>query len=184
MEEQAGVRAVRLMFQDEGRFGRISDPRRCWAPSGFRPATPGQFVREYSYAFAAVSPHDGVLDSLILPEVSAEAMSIFLAEVSARHPEEFILMVMDQASWHKARALRVPPNMRLLWLPPYSPQCNPAEHLWDEIREKWFANRVFPSLDAVEDALEEALFTLEKDQKRVFGLTGFDWIISVPLNAI
>ena len=174
---------MRLMFADEGRFGRISDPRKCWAPEGIRPDVPRQIVREYDYAFAAVSPQDGILDSLILPEVNAEMMSLFLAEVSARHPEEFILMVMDQAGWHRARALRIPENIRLMWLPPYSPQCNPVEHLWDEIREKWFANRVFGSLAAVEDTLVEALATLEKDHQRMLGLTGFDWIISIPLNA-
>lgn len=96
------------MFQDEGRFGRINEPRRCWAPKGIRPDVYLQFVREYTYAYAAVSPHDGVMDSLILPEVNAEAMSIFLAEVAKRHPDEFILMVMDQAAWHKTKDLRIP----------------------------------------------------------------------------
>lgn len=124
------------MFEDEGRFGRISDPRRCWAPKGIRPDAPSQFVREYTYAFAAVSPLDGALDSLILPHVNAEAMSLFLAEVASRHPDEHILMFMDRAGWHRAKDLIVPRNMRLGWLPPYSPQCNPVEHLWDEIREK------------------------------------------------
>jgi len=174
---------VRLMFQDEGRFGRISDPRRCWAPEGCRPEVPAQMVREYTYAYAAVSPHDGTLDSLVLPEVNAWAMSLFLAEVSSRHRGEFILMVMDQAGWHKANELVVPENMRLIRLPPYSPQCNPAEHIWDEIREKWFANRVFSSLDAVEDTLVEALATLEKDKQRMMGITGFDWIVSISLIA-
>jgi len=93
------------------------------------------------------------------------------------------MMVMDQAGWHIAKRLTIPENMRLLWLPPYSPQCNPVEHVWDEIREKWFSNKVFESLDAVEHTLLEALGTLENDQKRMLGLTGFDWIISIPLNA-
>lgn len=171
------------MFQDEARFGRISDPRHCWCPAGFRPEVPVQIVREYSYAFAAISPHDGTLDSLILPEVSAETMSLFLAEVAARHADELIMMVMDQAGWHKAKNLKVPENIRLIWLPPYSPQCNPVEHIWDEIREKWFANKVFQSLDAVEDTLVEALVSLEQHQKKVLGLTSFDWIISIPLIA-
>ena len=140
-------------------------------------------VRESTFAFAAVSPHEGTLDSLILPEVNTEMMSLFWAEVSARHAEEFIMMVMDQAGWHIAKRLTIPENMRLLWLPPYSPQCNPVEHVWDEIREKWFSNKVFESLDAVEHTLLEALGTLENDQKRMLGLTGFDWIISIPLNA-
>ncbi|HOE13144.1 MAG TPA: transposase, partial [bacterium] len=154
------------MFQDEGRFGRINDPRCCWAPSGIRPNVPAQIVREYTYAFAAISPHDGVMDSLVLPEVNAELMSIFLAEVSARPPKEFILMFADQAGWPRAKDLRIPENLRLAWLPPYSPECNPVERLWDEIREKSFHNRVFERLDAVEDTLVVALATLEHDPPR------------------
>jgi len=171
------------MFQDEGRFGRISDPRRCWAPYGFRPDVPQQVVREYTHAFAAISPHDGMLDSLILPEVNTEMMSLFLEEVSSRHPDEFIMMFMDQAGWHRAKGLKIPGNMKLFWLPAYSPQCNPVEHLWEEIREKWFENKVFNSLDSVEDALVYALATLENDKKKVLGLAGFEWIVSIYMNA-
>jgi putative transposase len=171
------------MFEDEARFGRISDPRRCWAPPGVRPEVNTQFIREYEYAFAAVSPQDGILDTLVLPTVNTEAMSVFLAEVSRRHAEEFIVMVLDGAGWHKARRLVVPANMRLLSLPPWSPQLNPVEHVWDEVREKWFANRVFDSINAVEEQLISALKTLEEDATRVASLTGFDWIKSIPLNA-
>jgi transposase len=171
------------MFQDEARFGRISDPRRCWAPAGVRPEVNTQIVREYEYAFAALSPHDGVLDTLVLPGVNAEAMSVFLAEVAQRHADEFILMVLDGAGWHKAKRLQVPANMKLIPLPSWSPQLNPVEHLWDEVREKWFGNRVFASLPAVEDQLVTALQTLEEDRRRVASLSGFDWIISISLNA-
>jgi transposase len=137
-----------------------------------------RLVREYTYAYGAVSPLDGVLDSLILPDADTDSMSLFLSVVSERHPDETVLMFMDQAGWHKAKALIIPANIRLLNLPPYSPELNPAEHLWEEIREKWFPNLVFKSITAVEDTLMEALATLECDQKRVAGLTGFDWIIS------
>jgi len=171
------------MFEDEARFGRISDARRCWAPSGVRPEVNTQVVREYEYAFAAVSPHDGTLDTLVLPSVNAEAMSVFLAEVSERHANEFILMMLDGAGWHRARRLQVPANMRLILLPPWSPQLNPVEHLWDEVREKWFANRVFASLSAVEEQLMTALKILEEDSRRTASLTGFEWIRTIPLNA-
>jgi len=174
---------VRLIFQDEGRFGRINDPRACWAPPGVRPEVAAQLVREFTYAYAAISPHDGVLDSLILPEVNAEAMGLFLAEVAARHRDDFIVMFMDQAGWHKAGDLVVPANMRLEWLPPYSPQCNPVEHLWEEIREKWFGNLVFRDMKGVEDALAAALATLERDTERIGNLAEFDWIISISVIA-
>jgi len=177
-----GVR-MRLMLQDEGRFGRISTPRRCWAPRGMRPEVPSQIVREYTYAYVAVSPHDGTLDSLILPHVSEQAMSIFLREIGDRHADEFILMVMDGAGWHKAKALSVPDNMALVFLPPYSPQLNPVEHIWEAIRENWFHNEVFNSIDAVENQLEKALVSFEGDPASVASITGFPWIVGINLNA-
>jgi transposase len=92
-------------------------------------------------------------------------------------------MVLDGAGWHRAKRLKVPANMRLISLPPWSPQLNPVEHVWDEVREKWFANRVFDSLSAVEEQLMTALKTLEEDSPRVASLTGFEWIRTIPLNA-
>jgi transposase len=171
------------MFQDEARFGRINDPRRCWAPHGVRPQVCARIVREYTYVFAALSPHDGTLDTLILPEVNALTMSVFFAEVAQRHPQDDILLVLDGAGWHRARDLRIPENMRLLPLPPYSPQLNPVEHLWEEIREKWFPNLVFDSLTGVADRLVEALAALENNPRQVSQITGFDWIVSIPMNS-
>jgi len=172
------------MFQDEGRFGLLGTPRRCWAPHGTRPVVGARLQRKYLYAFSAVSPHDGVLDSLVLPWVNAETMSLFLSEVAERHPREFIVMVMDQAGWHIAGELAVPPNMRLIFLPPYSPELNPAEHLWKSLREDCFANHVFTSLDAVESALTKGIVALEADPVRTRSTTGFKWITSISLNAI
>ncbi len=163
------------MFQDEGRFGRLSRPVRCWAPKGIRPVVRNGVVREYTYAFAAISPSDGVMESLILPWVNAETMSLFLATVSERHPDESILMVMDGAGWHIASDLVVPQNLRLLFLPPYSPELNPVEHLWDHIREKHFANRLFPSMKAVTDQLSSALHEAESDQPMIQNLCGFGY---------
>lgn len=171
------------MFQDEGRFGLLGSPRRCWAPRGTRPVVGARLERKYLYAFAAVSPHDGVMDSLVLPWVNTETMSLFLTEVAQRHRDEFILMVMDQAGWHLAGELSVPDNMRLLFLPPYSPELNPAEHLWESLREDCFANTVFADLDAVVQTLSDGLSALEDDPIRAQRMTGFDWITSISLNA-
>jgi hypothetical protein len=65
------------MFEDEARFGRLRDPRRCWAPPGGRPEVSPPFIREDAYAFAALSPPDGLLDTLLLPTVHTEAMGLF-----------------------------------------------------------------------------------------------------------
>ena len=81
------------------------------------------------------------------------------------------------------RSSLVPQNIQLLRLPPYSPQLNPMEHVWDEIREKWFPNLVFNSLEAVGDRLIQAVLTLERNAESVASITGFDWIISISMNA-
>ena len=176
-------RSVRLMFQDEGRFGLLGKPRRCWAPAGVRPVVGARLLRKFSYAFAAVSPHDGVMDSLILPWVNAHTMSLFLSTVAQRHPDEYVVMVMDQAGWHIAQELEVPKNMRLVLLPPYSPEINPAEHIWDALREDCIGNTVFASLEAADQALSKGLRSLESDHERMQSLTGFNWITSISLKA-
>jgi transposase len=92
-------------------------------------------------------------------------------------------MVMDKAGWHKAKDLKVPQNMRIIFLPPYSPELNPAEHLWEEIREKWFPNRAFNSLSGVESVLVDALDSLEQSPEKVSSIAGFDWVINLILKA-
>lgn len=169
---------LRVMFQDEARFGRMSDPRRCWAPPGVRPRVGYQLIREFTYAYGAVSPLDGVSDFLILPYMTADVMNLFLAEVARRHVREFILMVYDGAPCHSPTALVIPENMMVKTLPAYCPELNPTEHIWDEIREKFFPNLVFESLDAVEEQLMEALLFLEKHPATVQSITGFKWIVN------
>ena len=173
---------IRLMFQDEARFGRISDTRRCWCPKPVRPLCQAMVTQEYTYAYAAVSVVDGQLDSLILPHVNGPCMQIFLDEVASRRPDERILMVLDGAGWHQSESLQLPPNLRLLKLPPYSPELNPVEHLWDDLREKSFGNQVFDSLDTLESHLELALRDMELDHRRVHSIVAWPWIINSLVN--
>ena len=177
-----GTEPLRVMFQDEARFGRISDTRRCWCPRPIRPLSLAMVTQEYTYAYAAVSVTDGALDTLIMPHVNSVCMQIFLDEISSRHSEERIVMILDGAGWHKSSALKVQKNMRLVSLPPYSPELNPVEHLWDELREKAFGNLVFDSLDALEDHLEASLRTMECDTPRVHSIVAWPWIMNSLLN--
>ncbi len=165
------------MFSDEGRFGRITDPHGCWCPEGTRPVTKCQCIREYTYAYAAVSPADGALDTLILPDMYASTFSVFLAEVSSRHPNDFILWIHDGAPSHRSGTLIVPANMRLVELPPYSPELNPVEHLWEEMREKDFWNESFKSMRAVEKAMVRSLRRLEENRSLVRSMTAYPWIL-------
>ena len=170
------------MFQDEARFGRIAESRRCWCPKPERPVCPRMVSQEYTYAYGAVSIADGQWDSLILPHVNTECMQIFLDEISERYPSDRIVMVLDGAGWHKGNALKIPQNMRLLPLPPYSPELNPVENIWEELREKYFHNRVFSSLDAVEDQLLHGLIHLESNPKITQSIASWPWIINAVLT--
>lgn len=106
-------------------------------------------------------------------------MSRFLQQVVAEFPGDDILMVLDGAGWHYAKELGIPDNITLQFLPPYSPELNPAEHLWDEIREKFFANRTFEDLEAVIFHLGQAVHGLHQENHRVKSLCGFDWIVNI-----
>jgi transposase len=168
-----------LMFQDEARFGRMSRPRRCWAPGGTRPVMQNGYEREFTYVYGAVSPLEGKLDYRLCPKMNTEEMGTFLTQVSERYPEDYILMVLDGASSHKAKALEVPANIHLIALPGYSPQLNPQENVWDEIREKNFPNRVYATMEAVRAQLSEGLERFAKDTAAIISLTAWPWIQSV-----
>ena len=169
---------LKVGFQDEARFGRINDPSACWAPKGIRPMAKQQMVREYTYAYGMVCPKEGAFDGLILPSMNGGAMSVFLGEMSKRYPDHYLLMIMDGAPCHTSGELIVPENIELLFLPPYSPQLNPQENIWDEMRGKWFGNAVFDSMNCVEKRMIEALLALEKDTERIRSICGWEWIIS------
>jgi transposase len=85
-------------------------------------------------------------------------------------------MLTDQAGWHRSQKLAVPENMRLIKLPPRSPELNPAEHIWEELREKNFANRACRDLDEVEDTLCQGLNDLARDPDKIRSMTSFPYL--------
>jgi transposase len=132
------------MFADEARFGRMNRPRPCWAPRGIRPEVASQLIREYIYLYGAVCPQDGTCVYLIMPTSNTACFQSFLNVLSRRFPRQDILLVLDGAPNHRCGDLVVPSNITLLFLPPYAPELNPKENLWDEIREKVFKNYARP----------------------------------------
>jgi hypothetical protein len=176
-------RPVRLLVADEARVGRGQDPRRGWAPPGARPRVASPVVRASTAASVARSPQDGAMVRLLRPLARPDAMPLVRAELARRHPAERVLLVVDGAGWHWAKALVVPATVRLLAQPAHSPELHPVAHRWDERRETWVATAMVASLDAVDDRLVEALAPLERAPARVASLAGFDWITAIPLNA-
>lgn len=169
-------RAPTVLFMDEGRFGRISERSDCWAPRPIRPLVPRQVVRESLYAFAAVQPKRARMCSGTWSKCNTPAMSLFILDMLEFWPDGRLLVVLDGAGWHKAKALPLPERLSLLYLPPYTPECNPTEHIWDEVREKGFANRFFATLAAVEVGLKTQLDLLAADADRLRSITCFPWM--------
>jgi hypothetical protein len=164
------------MAQDEGRFGRITDIRRCWAPKGIRPKVLKQVVRTFIYVYAAVCMALGKMTSLILPYANTDMMNLFLEEVSNDFKEYFVIMLVDGAGWHTSQDLKIPENIRLIRQPAYSPELNPVEHLWEELREKYLPNKAFKSLDGVEKALCEGLRELDCHPGKMRSMTNFPYL--------
>jgi hypothetical protein len=178
-----GERPVRLMFQDEARFGRMARIRRCWSPAPLRPVVDNGYEREFTYVYGGVSPVQGQLDWSLNEKMNTTNMSAFLSQVSQAHPQEFIVRVVDGASSHKAKELLVPENIRLIPLPAYSPELNPQEHVWEEVREKAFPNMVLDQMALVVERLKEGMGSLAADAGRVRSITAWPWIISLTLKA-
>jgi transposase len=173
---------VRLMFHDEARFGRMSDPRACWAPAPLRPVVGLALVREFRYEYAAVSPWSGDLDYMTSEKMNTENMSKFLKQVSQKHDRDFMVMVLDGAPSHKGKQLEVPENLALVFLPPYSPELNPVEQLWNLLRRDYFANRVFDSLNAATLQTERGLANMASNRDALKSLTNWPWVSTI-LNA-
>ena len=165
------------MFADEARFGRMNRPRPCWAPQGVRPQVASQLIREYIYLYGAVCPQDGTCVYLIMPTSNTACFQSFLNVLSRRFARQDILLVLDGAPNHRCCNLRVPDNVSLLFLPPYAPELNPKENLWDEIREKIFRNYALKSIDAVHRKLEEAILYIERNPKLVRSITSFPYSV-------
>jgi len=181
--EAVRERPVRLMFQDEARFGRMARIRRCWAPAPLRPVVFNGYERQFTYVYGSVSPLQGDLDWSLTQKMNTAQMTAFLSQVSQAHPQEFIVMVVDGASSHKARDLIVPENVRLIRLPGYSPELNPQEHIWDEVREKAFPNLVLDQMALVVERLRGGLSGLAADADRIRRIAAWPWIVSLNLKA-
>jgi len=167
---------VRLMFGDESGFGRINKPRYCWCYPGLRPDVPCHHIREYRYAFGAVEPLTGESFFLVMPYCNTICMNVFLHKLSQEYPDDQIIFVCDGASWHKAKALEVPLNIQLLFLPPATPEMNPIEQVWKEIRKRGFRNETFHTLDKVVSRLCDTICSLS--HQVIHSITARDWILN------
>lgn len=164
------------MFQDEAGFGRINKPKYCWCKKKTRPAVPCHHIREYRYVYGAVEPATGESYFLVMPYCNTENMNTFLKNLSMNYANDEIVLACDGAAWHKSNSLEIPENIHPVFIPPYTPEMNPIEQIWKEIRTKGFKNEAFNSLADVVERLCKTISNLSNDT--VKSITAREWILS------
>lgn len=153
-----------VYFQDETRLGLFTLNGKALTARGVKPICNFQHKFENTYLFGAYSPINGASLTLQLPNCDTENFQIFLTELAAQSPKEYKILILDNGSFHKAKRLIVPENICLLFLPPYSPELNPAEKIWAKIKRqlklKHFKTLI-DLIDCVCDKVKNELTMLE-----------------------
>ena len=166
---------VRWFVQDEARLGQQGTLTRVWARRGSRPAAVRQRGYAWVYLWAAVEPATGASVAMVTPDVNTDRMQAFVDGLSGTVAAgEHAVLVLDNAGWHVAKALRVPDNVTLMFLPPYSPELNPAERVWAYLRSHHLSNRAYADYDALLRAADAAWLKL--DAATLKSITHCSWI--------
>lgn len=151
------LKTVDIYQQDESRVGQQGSMTRIWAPKGTRPrkVKQKQFISSYIYGAACATTGDSF--GLILPEVNTQSMQLFIDKFS-KHIKDgrHAALIIDNAGWHTAKDLKIPTNITFIPLPPYSPELNSMEQVWQWIKSNYLSNVVFKNYDDIVDKLQEA----------------------------
>ena len=128
--------------------------------------------------FGAICPQREIGVGLVLPEATAEAMNLHLAAISQKVARgAFAVVLLDGAGYHQLGCkLTVPENIALLHLPPYSPELNPVENVWQYLRQNFLSNRVFEDYEAIVDVCCKAWNALMALPERIRSITQRDWV--------
>jgi transposase len=174
--ERCDGRPVEVWFQDEARVGQQGTLTRIWAKRGSRPRAMRDRRFNWAYLFGAVCPARGVGAGLVMPTVNADAMNKHLIEISQHvAPGAMAVLVVDGAGWHRAGALKVPENIVLLKLPPYAPELNSVENIWEYLRGNKFGHQVWETYDAIVDACCNAWNSIINAPERIKSLANREW---------
>jgi transposase len=169
-------RRVRVWIQDEARFGLHSVRRRCWGLRGIRVVKPVQQKYEWGYLYGALEVVHGGAQFCLLPSVNLGLTHGFLEQIADSDEDAVHVVMWDQAGFHHAPGdPRIPERIHLLPLPPYSPELSPIEKLWDVVKDN-IANRVFTSLDEIEEAITIALRPYWESPQPALSLVGEGWM--------
>jgi len=170
-------RSIEVWFQDEARVGQKGSLEYLWGPVGSRPPAVRDNRHDSAYLFGAICHVRAVGAAVIMPAANTEAMNQHLEEISTQvSPGAHAVVVCDGAGWHQpGKRLRIPDNITLLPLPPYSPELNPMENIWDYLRGNKLSMRVWDSYQAIIAACRDAWLFLVNDPDRINSIAGRTW---------
>jgi hypothetical protein len=173
---EAAGKAVEIWFGDEARVGQQGTLTRVWAKCGTRPRAPRNRGFEAACLFGAVCPERKTGVAIVMPEVNIAAMNEHLAVISQCVSVGAIaVLVLDNAGWHTSPRLKLPDNIVLLPLPPYAPELNPVEIVWQFMRGNWLSHSVWQSYEAIVDACCEAWNKLMHMPEQIASITQRAW---------
>jgi putative transposase len=162
-------------YEDEMRNGTRSNNKKRWTLKGIRPLYPIRIGYEYLYLYVSINPVLGQMFALFLPDLTGQMFQIFLNEFSKSLGDREIILIVDNGGCHKSAELSIPRNIGFQYLPPYCPELNPVERLFEELRKET-SNEVFDNLDQVEQALASTLSKYFNNPQLVSNLTLFPYI--------
>jgi hypothetical protein len=168
---------IEVWFQDEARVGQRGSLTYVWAPIGSCPRMVRDNRRDSAYLFGAICPDRGVGAAIIMPAANTEAMNEHLNEISTQvAPGAHAVLICDGAGWHQTgERLLIPENITLLHLPPYAPELNPMENVWEYLRGNKLSRLVWESYDAIVAACKEGWDFLINDPDRIRSIGYRDW---------
>jgi transposase len=175
------ARAVEVGAEAEARLGLKPVTRRVWWPKGQRPRSCGRTRYEWLDVYGFARPRTGQTFTVLLPRVNVERMADALAAFAAHADPggaKVLVLVVDNAGWHTAKRLAVPPNVVLHFLPPCTPELQPVEPFWALVREA-VANDAFDRLADLRRVVRRRCRRLAEDRTSVMGAIGFRWAVSL-----
>lgn len=153
---------MRLYVMDESRFGLMTITRRCLTARGVKPIVPYQHRFQNFYLFGAYAPKNGDHFTLELPQCNSENFQLWLDAFALQDAHIFKIVILDNGAFHKAKELNIPSNIALLFLPPYSPELNPAEQIWRHIKDQ-LANVLFKNIEGLSDQVATIVKNMTKN---------------------
>ena len=177
MPTSAAGKVIEVWFQDEARVGQKGSLEYIWAPIGSRPPMVRDNRHDSAYVLGAICPARAVGAAIIMPTVNAEAMSEHLKEISTQVARRaHAVLIVDGAGWHQTGGkLIVPNNITLLPLPPYAPELNPMENVWEYLRANKLCALVWDTYDAIVHACRDAWKFLVDDPDRIQSIGIREW---------